>query len=125
MKRYTSYLAIAFALLLTVARASDDPAVHGNTGHDWYADAEITDAARERLGVQWQKCCNHAEVFRTEFRVNKEDGDDEWWYLTKAGTWKRLPNDIIHWGETAPDKQPTLFIYQGIEVCFWPGEGGG
>jgi hypothetical protein len=23
----------------------------------------------------------------------------------------RIPNDIIHWQEHAPDKRPTLFIY--------------
>lgn len=123
MNRLALYSLIAFMGICSAL--ASDPAVHGNTGHDWYENAEMTDAARARFGYGWVKCCNHAEVFRTEFRVNKDDGDDEWWYLTKAGVWKKLPNDIIHWGEHAPDKQPTLFIHQGIEVCFWPGEGGG
>lgn len=118
------YALLAVVLLFAATAKADDAAVHGNAGHDWYANAELTDAAWKRFGYSWKKCCEHSEVFRTEFHVNKDSGDDEWWYLKKDGTWKRLPNDIIHWGETAPDKQPTLFIYQGVEVCFWPGEGG-
>ncbi len=91
---------------------------------DWYQAAELTDAARQRLGVAWKSCCEHSDVFRTQFRVNKDNGEDEWYYLAD-NTWKRVPPDIIHWGESAPDGQPTLFIWQGIETCFWAGTGGG
>ena len=63
-------------------------------------------------------------MFRTKFKVGG-DGGDEWWYL-KDKTWTRIPNDIVHWGEHAPDGRPTLFIYQstGQELCFYPGEDG-
>lgn len=88
---------------------------------DWYQQAELTPAAQKRL--PWSKCCAHADVVRTQFRVNKTDGGDEWFYLA-GEVWKRIPPDIIHTGESAPDGQPTLFIYTGIETCFYPGEGG-
>lgn len=87
----------------------------------WAGQVEILPEARKRL--PWSKCCNHAEVFRTKFMPIKENGQDG--YLYKVGEdWKRVPPDIIHWGEKAPDGQPTLFIYQGKETCFFPAEGG-
>ena len=88
---------------------------------DWYQHAELTQKAQMRF--PFKSCCEHADVVRTQFRVNKTDGHDEWFWLD-GETWRRIPDDIIHWGETAPDKQPTLFVYQGHETCFWPGESG-
>jgi len=88
----------------------------------WYSNAAIMPEARKRL--PWAKCCNHAEVVRTQFRVNKTDRGDEWYYLAE-GKWKLIPRDIIHpEDEKAPDGQPTLFIYEGKETCFFLGEGG-
>lgn len=91
---------------------------------DWYANALLTPAAQQRL--RWVKCCDHADVVRTRFHVNKRDGKDEWFYLVPGSDneWRGIPDDIIHWGESAPGGKPTLFIYQEIETCFWPGEGG-
>lgn len=123
MRPFLAPLALAGALLLTPAAARDlgqwenvDPAVRA-----WYRNAQLTEAARQRF--KFQNCCDHADVFRTKFKVNKTTGADEWLYLVD-GKWKRVPPDIIHWGETAPDKQPTLFIYDGKETCFYPGDGG-
>jgi hypothetical protein len=82
---------------------------------------EILPEARKRL--PWNKCCNHAEVLRTKFMPIKENGQDGYLYLI-GEMWKRVPPDIIHWGEKAPDGRPTLFIYQGKETCFFPAEGG-
>ena len=60
---------------------------------------------------------------RTRFTVNRSDAGDEWFYLD-GETWKRIPPDVIHWGETAPGGQPTLFVYSGTETCFFPGDSG-
>jgi hypothetical protein len=37
----------------------------------------------------------------------------------------RIPDDIIHVDEHAPDNQPTLFSYDGKETCFFPDGAGG
>jgi len=37
---------------------------------------------------------------------------------------KRIPPDVIHWGVSAPGGQPTLFVYSGHEMCFFPGDSG-
>ena len=88
---------------------------------DWYTQAQLTESAQKRF--PYKRCCDHADVIKTQFRVNKDSGEDEWYYFVD-GDWKRIPPDVIHWGETAPDKQPTLFVYQGHETCFYPGDGG-
>jgi hypothetical protein len=54
--------------------------------------------------------CEHADVVKTQFRVNRRTSGDEWYWLD-GETWRRVPDDIIHWGETAPSKQPTLFVH--------------
>jgi hypothetical protein len=88
---------------------------------EWYRNAELTPAAQQRL--QWKKCCDHADVVKTQFRVNKSTGGDEWYWL-HDGQWKRIPSDIIHWGVSAPGGEPVLFVYNSVETCFFPGEEG-
>lgn len=88
----------------------------------WYRNAELTPEAQKRF--PFQKCCDHADVYRTQFKVDKASGRDEWWYFD-MGDWKRIPDDIVHVDEHAPDNQPTLFIYHGQETCFFPGGAGG
>ena len=88
---------------------------------DWYQAAELTPTAQMRF--PYKKCCDHADVYRTQFRVNASTNKDEWFYLA-GEDWKAIPADIIHWGEHAPDGQPTLFIYNGKETCFFPGDSG-
>jgi hypothetical protein len=51
-------------------------------------------------------------------------GHDTWWYL-KDRVWKQVPDDVIHWGQHAPDGQAKLFIHwSGQELCFYPPEEG-
>jgi hypothetical protein len=88
---------------------------------DWYKNAELTVEARKRF--PFKNCCEHADVVRTKFQVNKTSAGDEWFWLD-AGNWRRVPDDIIHWNKQAPGGRPTLFVYSGKETCFFPGEGG-
>lgn len=100
----------------------------------WFSEAKTTEQSRARLAAQgfvWHSCCNHADRVKTRFRVNRESGADEWWYLDpKTEAWVRLENDIIH-HEDDPTMPPqlkvegVLFVYNGVPTCFWaPQEGG-
>jgi hypothetical protein len=91
---------------------------------EWYRNAPLTEEAQKRF--PFKRCCDHADVVRTKFKVSKVDGRDEWFYepLDAPGTMKRIPDDIIHWGVSAPGGQPTLFVYHGHETCFFPGDSG-
>ena len=88
---------------------------------DWYRRAELTSAAQKRF--QFKSCCAHSDVVKTSFRVDKATGGDAWYWM-RDGEWKRIPDDIIHWGESSPNKEPTLFAIGNLPTCFWPGEGG-
>lgn len=89
----------------------------------WYQNAELTKEAQQRF--HFQKCCAHSDVVQTQFRVNKATAGDEWFWLDPdTNAWRRVPADIIHWGESAPGGQPTLFVYSGMETCFFPGDSG-
>jgi hypothetical protein len=87
----------------------------------WYRNAELTKAAQTRF--PFKKCCDHSDVVKTKFNVNKTSAGDEWYWLD-GEQWRRVPDDIIHWNERAPTGLPTLFIYNGKETCFFPGESG-
>ncbi len=87
----------------------------------WYRNAELTKAAQGRF--PFKKCCDNSDVVHTKFRVDRTTAKDVWEWLDGA-TWRVIPEDIIHWNEHAPNKQPTLFIYAGKETCFFPGEEG-
>lgn len=89
---------------------------------DWYANAKLTPEAQSRF--PFKHCCEQSEVVKTKFCVNKIDAGDEWHWLD-GEIWKRVPADIIHWNERAPDGQPTLFLFQGQETCFYPPDAGG
>jgi hypothetical protein len=97
--------------------ASNPPEVQA-----WYQNAELTEAAKNRF--PFKKCCDHSDVVKTKFIVNKSDGGDEWFYEDEPDHWKRIPPDVIHWGESGPGGKPTLFIYSGKETCFFPGDPG-
>jgi hypothetical protein len=88
---------------------------------DWYRNAQLTDPAQKRLG--FKSCCAHSDVVKTTFRVDKTTGNDEWYWLYD-GNWKLIPGDIIHWGESAPGGEPTLFAIGNLPTCFFPGQGG-
>lgn len=89
---------------------------------DWYRQAELTEAAQQRF--PFKKCCDHSDVVNTKFSVNKTTGGDEWFYEDTPGHMKRIPDDIVHWDQHAPSGKPTLFVYDGKETCFFPGESG-
>jgi hypothetical protein len=121
-RRFYIITLAAFALAITAAVAHEMPGI-SKEHQAWYSNAETTPEARKR--VPYSKCCAHAEVFRTQFRVNKTNGADEWWYLV-GEAWLHIPADIVHPHDVhAPDGQPTLFIYQGTLTCFFVGESGG
>jgi hypothetical protein len=88
---------------------------------EWYRNAQLTDAAQRRFG--FKSCCAHSDVVKTAFRVDKATNGDAWYWL-KDGQWNLIPPDIIHWGESAPDGQPTLFAIGNLPTCFYPGQGG-
>jgi len=121
--RMAYFAVIVSALCLGAAEARWKPEYANvpQSVQDWYKRAELTPKAQLRF--PFKSCCAHSDVVRTQFRVNKTDGRDEWYWLD-GKDWRRIPDDIIHWGETAPDKQPTLFVYDGHETCFWPGDSG-
>ena len=87
----------------------------------WYRNAGLTTAAQ--MHFPFKKCCDHSDVVKTRFNVNRTTAGDEWYWLD-GDTWRRIPDDIIHWDQRAPSGQPTLFIYSGKETCFFPGDGG-
>jgi hypothetical protein len=121
--RSTFYCLCAVVLLAAPANATWKPeyAETPPEVQEWYRNAELTDAAKFRF--PFKKCCDHADVVKTQFRVNKTTNGDEWYWLDGA-EWRRISADIIHWGRTAPNRQPTLFIYSGKETCFFPGDSG-
>lgn len=74
------------------------------------------------------KCCNESEIPKAEYRVSTGAIDErgypkeEWWYKREGSDqWRMVPEDVIHWGEHAPDGQPVLFLLGGKERCFFPG----
>jgi hypothetical protein len=126
----------AFLIVLladtTLARWKPEYASRPQAVRDWYDKASLTASAQERLG--FVRCCKESEVVRAQFRVDRAaaHGADQWWWLD-GDTWKRIPDDIIHWGEHAPDGRPTLFVLDqpfldwpaGTPTCFWPPLEGG
>jgi len=128
MTRIMLATAIALGLIATAgARWKPEFAQLSPEVRDWYKGQTMTPETWKRLGEpSWHSCCEHGDVFKTQFRVGPgAHGEDEWWYL-KDGVWKQVPPDTIHWGQHAPGGQPTLFIYQstGQELCFYPPDGG-
>jgi len=74
----------------------------------------------------WTSCCDDADVYDTQFRVNKTTGGDEWFYLYE-GAWKRVPPSAILWDKQAPDNRAYLFLWsydRKTVLCFIPPTGG-
>ena len=123
MRRYIPLGLILVLLCGAQAHATWKPEYAGSAPEvqAWYQQAELTEAAKIR--VPFKKCCDHSDVVKTKFTVNKTTQGDEWFWLD-GDQWRRIPPDIIHWGQTAPNGQPTLFVYSGKETCFFPGDSG-
>ena len=88
----------------------------------WYQNAETNPEARPTFPSPWAKCCNHAEVIPVKNIIFPTN--DHGWQWNDEGVVKNIPDVIIHWSESAPDNQPTLFVYIGIMTCFYPPQGG-
>ena len=123
MRRYFPLSIIALAAFGAQAQATWKPEYASNPTEvqAWYQNAELTDAAKIRF--PFKKCCDHSDVVRPRFTVNKTTNGDEWFWLD-GDRWRRIPPDIIHWGQSAPSGEPTLFVYSGKEACFFPGDSG-
>jgi hypothetical protein len=122
MKRHCACLAVAILLLVTTAHAEWNGIKGPNS--TWYEAQQINPEAQIRLGVSWKSCCNHSDVVKTHFRVDRATAEDQWWWLD-VNTWRLVPPDIIHWNDPTPDGQPILFAYMGTPTCFYPGDTGG
>ena len=94
-----------------------DPAIR-----QWYETRELTPAAQKRL--HYVSCCAHADVVKTQFRVEAGSAIDQWFWLTDAGSWSEVPTDIIHWHQHSPTGEPVLFAVGGRPVCFFPPDAG-
>lgn len=117
-------LLVAFILVISWPLRAEWKPEYANSPPEvqqWYRNAELTEAARKRF--PYKKCCDHADVVKTQFRVTSTGAHDEWWWLD-GDMWRKVPDDIIHWGVSAPGGKPTLFVFQGKETCFFPGDGG-
>jgi hypothetical protein len=116
-------LATLMLVLMTMPAPARDPdGRYANAPHrDWYQSRKLTPAANARFGF-WS-CCDHSDVVRTRFRPTKEGGDG-WEFVDASGMWARVPDDIIHWGESTPTGEPVLFAVNDKPVCFFPGDGG-
>lgn len=130
MRPFLAPLALAGALLLAPALARDNGqwGTSAPSVRNWYETRELNEATRIRLNVQWRSCCAHSDVVKTRFKVDRTSGGDEWWWWkTDAighSDWKRIPDDVVHPNEHAPSGEPTLFAVNGLETCFFPGDGG-
>lgn len=131
MQKFANALLVAITLLgwaivyaaLNRAVADDNGQYANSPNRAWYREQQINPEARERLKVMWKSCCDHSDVVKTRFRVDRTTADDQWFWLD-GNTWRQVPADIIHWNDPTPDGQPLLFVYSGLPTCFYPGEGG-
>jgi hypothetical protein len=117
-----TFVLMAFVTVANRANATWKPE-YANAApevQEWYRTAQLTDTAQMRFG--FKSCCAHSDVVKTSFRVNKGTSGDEW-YWRNGDQWTLIPGDIIHWGESAPDRQPTLFAIGNLPTCFFPGQG--
>ncbi len=90
---------------------------------DWYETRTLTPASEARF--HFHSCCSNSDTVETQFKVNKVDGGDEWYWLD-GSTWKQVPPDIIHWDEHNPNGKATIFVIPGGHepTCFFPPESG-
>jgi hypothetical protein len=77
----------------------------------WYAQAQTMPDSRSRKEKGYFGCCNHGDVVKAQFEVRKTASGyiEEWSYKMSE--------------EAAPYGLPTLFVYNGEEICFWPPNG--
>jgi hypothetical protein len=108
---------LAFILSTYWMRNALEEDWQGSPFAGWADKQEVLPAARERLSGQ-VKCCNQAEIVKTQFRVSRTH-EDQWFYLTKENEWKRKPPDIIHpLEEDTPTHQLVLLSGQTKKSAF-------
>lgn len=88
---------------------------------DWYSTRILTPAAEAIY--HFHSCCNNADRVLTKFKVNRVNGQDEWWWLD-GEVWKLVPPIIIWWDEHSPTGEPVMFAVNGRPVCFYPPQSG-
>jgi hypothetical protein len=114
------FLAIIFSVRPVHAEWKPQYANAPQSVRDWYQAQELTPEAQQRF--PFKSCCAQSDRVRTKFKVGGA-GNDEWWWLS-GDTWKRVPNDVIHWGVRTPDGDAVLFVIGGEPVCFYPPDSG-
>lgn len=130
--RMLNALLWAFIFLLAIVMgsflAATGYARNLNGEHDndpnraWYESRILTPAAQKRFF--FKSCCSGADTVHTQFKTNKVNGMDEWWFLNSKNIWERVPEDIIWEGEFSPTGEAIMFAVGGRPVCFFPPEGG-
>jgi hypothetical protein len=123
-----AFTMLAFALCGAKAHDHDAYSAQYN---EWAAKQLVTPEAGKRMACGEFSaqnascyCCHKSEVVKTKFRV-AEDNDDAWdWQVPGTNIWRRVPADVIHWGEETPSKE-VLFLLNGVERCFFPPQDGG
>lgn len=106
------------------ARWKDDYAIVDPEVRQWYESRNMTEATMKRLGWNWRSCCARGDVVHTQFDHRDVLGKGEWYYLVE-GSWKRIPDDTVQYGQSPPRNEPILFVFYGHKVCFFPPDAGG
>lgn len=131
MYGYLGLCAVALFFLLVFLKTGG--LVFAHEAHepyaDWFKSQRMNEETKQRLGVNYQSCCDAADVFPTRFRIVEDGtkyGAETYEYLLPNGAWKRVPPDIIQRKKT-PDGRPVLFMNKitGQEYCFIVDEVGG
>ena len=122
MIRFITYLLLPLPIVAQV-RWKAEYAELPKEVQDWYLAQKLTPEAQRRFN--FVSCCGKSDTVKTQFRVTKSNGYDEWWWLNKANKWERVPDDVIHWGEATPTGEAILFTtYDGNPTCFYPPQSG-
>src|SRR6185312_9325283 len=80
LRRAASTVLVISAFVLAVqvqARWKPEYASQPPEVQQWYRNAELTAAAQARF--RFKKCCDHADVVKTKFNVNRTTSGDEWY----------------------------------------------
>lgn len=133
---YPLALLLACLILVFIGEIAAHADWEGSPYKGWAEKQQVAPAARQRMycpevvAPDDCSCCDGAEIVKTQFRVSKTTGGDEWWFVSPVtGKWKRIPDDVIHgMDEHTPTGQPVLFLYpKGSDNprCFFRGDTGG
>jgi len=131
MREWLAIICVAVAMFFSMLFLKQGK-VWGHESHekhaDWYKSQRMNPETKQRLGVNYQSCCDAGDHYDTRFRIVEDGtkyGAETYEYLLPNGTWKRVPTDIIQRKKT-PDGRPVLFMNKitGQEYCLILDEGG-